>query len=82
MRKFIEQDSYTTQQIFTVDESGLLVEKSLTVHIFQKKATVLRLWKIAWYFFLGPTHCKISFLQKDNTSVFNASAITVFSKIN
>lgn len=81
MRKFIEQDSYTAQQIFTVDKSGLLVEKSLTVDIFQKKARVLMLWKIAWCFFLGPTHCKIAFLQKDNISVFNASAITVFFKI-
>lgn len=43
MRKFIEQDSYTAQQIFTVDKSGLLVEKSLTVDIFQKKARVLML---------------------------------------
>lgn len=43
MRKFIEQGSYTAQQIFTVDKSGLLVEKSLTVDIFQKKATVLKL---------------------------------------
>lgn len=43
MRKFIEQDSYTVQQIFTVDKSGLLVEKSLTVDIFQKKARVLML---------------------------------------
>ena len=36
MRECIEY-SYTAQQIFTVDTSGLFAEKSQLGHIFQKK---------------------------------------------
>lgn len=43
MRKFIEKDSYTAQQIFTIDKSELLGVKSQLGHIFQKKTKTLRL---------------------------------------
>lgn len=70
MRTFIEQDNYTTQQIFTMDKSWLFVEKSQLGHIFQKKAKVLRLWKIAWCFCLGPVLCKRSHFCTNIVPVF------------
>lgn len=37
MRRCTVQDSYTAQQIFTVDTNGLIAEKSQLGHLLQKK---------------------------------------------